>query len=281
MVSSAATGRAVLLSDLLFGHFDKVPAIYISADKGGDSVVINLMFWCDAKHTVETVTISVDECDGTAAGIAYSILYACRRCAVDTRKGKNDIVLIKLYGQMTDSGGGGNIEALETALHELDTTEYHGQKLLTDPSEYLVGNCNQHNVSNFFAYPFKQCFGEGGLDKRNPLQCLHSVWDLQEKLKKRIWHKIWNLTLDDSTLTTEEKEKLRNNESHTFPQPVLTRWCHVSDSIHKITASGAWKVLTKVCEGIVNSYPTANALNKIASGLFANLRVELNHVYIT
>jgi hypothetical protein len=55
----------------------------------------------------------------------------------------------------------------------------------------------------------------------------------------------------------------------------------VSDSIHKITASGAWKVLTKVCEGIVNSYPTANALNKIASGLFANLRVELNHVYIT
>ena len=84
---------------------------------------------------------------------------------------------IKLQGQSTDSGGGGVLDGLHKAL---------AGRNLTRPN-YLVASCSLHNLQLSVANPIKQTMGEGGREKKNVMQLIHSVYDLQESMDRELW----------------------------------------------------------------------------------------------
>lgn len=45
--------------------------------------------------------------------------------------------------------------------------------------EALVANCCIHNLQLQLARPIKDAIGDGGLENRNAMQLLHSIYDLQ------------------------------------------------------------------------------------------------------
>jgi hypothetical protein len=47
---------------------------------------------------------------------------------------------------------------------------------------YLVTSCSLHNLQLAVANPIKQTMGEGGLEKKNVMQLLHTVYDLQDSM---------------------------------------------------------------------------------------------------
>jgi hypothetical protein len=135
--------------------------------------------------------------------------------------------------------------------------------------------------------------GEGGLDKKNVMQLIHSVYDLQESLEKSLWkthceaaacflnayletHYIGVTDADKVFATKWEKIKTVRSfqpiDEATLkktilkvPAPVLTRWWTVGE-----TASVTWTVyllLFRVCQQVINTHGTIHRSNKIASGL--------------
>ena len=90
---------------------------------------------------------------------------------IDTSLSKLDTQTkrIKLTGQHDDAGGGGTGASLMTALQIRDRIDR--------VQEYLPSPCGSHSMNLTLSSPTIKCFGTGGLDKRNVLQFLHSVWN--------------------------------------------------------------------------------------------------------
>jgi hypothetical protein len=73
------------------------------------------------------------------------------------------------FGQTTNSGSGGVLYSLERFLKKLN---------LCSVPTYFVAPCTLHGMNLIFANSVKGVFGEGGLDYRNVMQLLHSLYDL-------------------------------------------------------------------------------------------------------
>jgi hypothetical protein len=270
-VDAAAVGTTLILTRVL--EENNWPPVYIGSDKGGDAVIIKLYFFNKKRRKIEIILASVDECDGTAEGIADAIVHTMRRLKLTPGTGITSSVppaIVK--GQQTDSGGGGNIEALANKLLEKEYGTLCAKKEL-----YFVGNCFEHNASNSFAYPFNKAFGEGAIEKRNPIQLAHSCYDLLNRLGADVFSTYWASTVDSlHDLSDSEKVELRKAEQ--IPAAIMTRWSYVSRAFQHVLKY--WDVWSKLSEDIPKGTTTVEAVNKIASGLYANMRIPLNRVYI-
>ena len=78
---------------------------------------------------------------------------------------------IVLNGQTTDSGGGGVLEKLAEELSKLS--------LCASSDEYYMAACGIHCLQLQLSNPVKHLIGLGRLGKRNAMQMLHSIYDLQ------------------------------------------------------------------------------------------------------
>ena len=76
---------------------------------------------------------------------------------------------LRLQGQCTDSGGGGVLEGLATQLKALGVVL----------DGYSVLACGIHSLQLQISRPIKELIGDGGLDNRNAMQLLHSIYDVQ------------------------------------------------------------------------------------------------------
>ena len=259
-VDWAAAGTVNLLSHVLKESSD--PRIYLGCDKGGNHLVTYMYFFNQLTEKTEAVMIGADESLDSTKGVSKALDFALDRINIDKSK------RLVVHGQMTDSGGGGTLESLEGALRN------HG---LCSQSEYFVGNCSLHNYSNAFAYPFKKCFGEGGVDVINPIQAAHSCWDLQEQFDPKLWKMFWEASVNDlRDISDEERQALHGAKR--IPAAVLTRWKYVAQAcMHVVDHWKAWEQITSY---IINMYNADSKVGKIASGLYSQLKNPFNRVYL-
>jgi hypothetical protein len=250
--------------------------IFLACDKGnkkGVSHFVKMLSWYD-KRTYKVVhqLLDIDASEGATEDCADGIAASLKK-----------IGSVRLDGQCTDSGGGGVLDSLHLALET---------RQLTRPG-YLVASCGLHNLQLSFANPIKKTIGEGGLEKKNLMQLLHSISDLQESMDKEIWQmhvskalvfleancntpyigqtdadrqyaakweQVKTFRAFDSTLT--KKELQRTN--YKIPTPVLTRWSTVGETARVVWS--AYLLLLQVSQQVINSRVAAKQ-TKIASGL--------------
>jgi hypothetical protein len=164
--------------------------------------------------------------------------------------------------------------------------------LLLCHSNYLVASCSLHNLQLCIAKPIKDTMGKGGLDKRNVMQLLHLVYDLEESMTHEMWefhvskaYKFPSAYCDENVVyngITQEDNMFASkwNKVKTFQcfdtsdankrkalamyqVPVATRWWTVGDA--SLVVFNAYLLLVKLTQSVINS--SSGKSNKIASGL--------------
>jgi hypothetical protein len=253
--------------------------VFLSCDKGNKKGVghfVKILSWYD-KQTKSVVKqlLDIDGSDGKTSECADAIAASLKK-----------IGDIKIQGQTTDSGGGGVLVGLANALQE---------KNLCRP-RYLFTSCSLHNLQLSVANPIKEVIGEGGLEKKNAMQLLHSVYDLQASMPLEVWKTQVDNAVDflqsyggpntpyigitngdrqfadkwekaktfrtfTATMTDKELRKIKC----TIQAPVLTRWWTVGECAQVVWP--AYLLLLRICQQVINSHPTSAKPNKIASGL--------------
>jgi hypothetical protein len=257
-VSWAATLTCIIIGDLLEAKAKGV-SIYCGSDKVDDTLVITISFNNPETGEIEQLHIASEPSEGSGEGSADAIMHALKRIQIQ-EEGETEGT--GLRGQVGDSGGGGTTENLAGNIKNL---ELHCPHLA-----YFIANCCEHNGANTFAYPFKQCLGEGSLDKINPLQTCHSCWYLQECFDADTFRAMWIASKKEIEEAKEEaaqrQRELDNGQSsqsnveenpqqvedrkkfmelfEKISQPVLTRWKLVGEACdHTIENWDIWEAL--------------------------------------
>jgi hypothetical protein len=144
--------------------------VFLSCDKGnkrGISHFVKILSWYDRKSfSVTKQLLDIDASEGTTDDCGDAIAASLKK-----------IGSVQLQGQTTDSGGGGVLDGLHKAIEA---------RQLVRP-DYVVASCSLHNLQLSIANPIKQTMGDGGLEKKNVMQLLHSVHDLQEAMETTLW----------------------------------------------------------------------------------------------
>jgi hypothetical protein len=260
---------------LELGEKLKGKLVFLSCDKGSKKGIghfVKVLSWFDGTR-VQKQILDIDASEGSTD-----------LCANAIRASLQKVGVTKLHGQTTDSGGGGVLTGLATALR--------ARNLCHD--NYLVASCSLHNLQLTLARPVKETMGEGGLDKRNVMQLLHAVYDLQDSMSQDVWKVLTTeavlftnayctaantytgITIPDQQFAVKwnKVRGFRNFEEGLpdwkerrmtckFPAPVLTRWWTVGEGARAVM--DCYLVLLKISQSVINS--TSGKCNKIASGL--------------
>ena len=223
------------------------PFVFISADKGnkkGNKNLAKYLCWyCVKDRRVKTYLLDVDCSDENSEDVAIAIKHSLLRMF-----GTTGIVLV-LFGQCTDSGGGGTGKSLFRELLKLG---------LTSPI-YLMTSCALHNLQTALRNGIQLVLGEGGLEddgkgKRNAMQLLHGAYNIQN------WCE--NDELKEIYLYTREQEGLEMKFKK-LEEPIVTRWWLVGACATSFLAClSTW---TRICDGIRKSAPTSSASYKVAA----------------
>jgi len=160
--------------------------------------------------------------------------------------------------------------------------------------DYIIAACSIHGPQLQLTNAAKRAIGEGGLGKRNAMQMLHSVCDLQESIGIEEWrHALMRANehcvgfVDDKAdnkhfaaacmmieacydfeVTPIDPEAyIAGTMLAMIQAPVLTRWWTVG-----VGASYSFKCylqVLRVCQILINRCKSDSRTNTIASGLYA------------
>jgi len=126
--------------------------VYICADKGnkkGNKNLSKFICWYDqSEKKVRTFLIDCDCTNESTIDVAAALNHSLRRVFPSD-------VSTTVYGQCTDSGGGGTKYALQKALKDLEIAS----------DEYLVSTCSLHNLQTMLRNAVVTVLGEGGQDE--------------------------------------------------------------------------------------------------------------------
>ena len=86
---------------------------------------------------------------------------------------------LKFSVQGTDAGGGGTRKDLA------DKVESRGR--VKEYAEYIWCTCSLHGLNLTLSSPTNLIMGDGGLLKRNALQCLHTAYNLAQQYHYEEW----------------------------------------------------------------------------------------------
>ena len=98
--------------------------------------------------------------------------------------------LIQFSGQTTDSGGGGTFEFFYVNLRD---------KGLVTNDFYFVANCTLHSLQLIMVGPTEKVFGLGGREKKNYMQLLHCMYDIEKHIGRDVWIDIFWYTLQEDS----------------------------------------------------------------------------------
>ena len=184
------------------------PVVYISCDKGnkkGNKNLAKYLCWfCVRTERVKTFLLDVDCTDENSADIAKAMKHSLKRIFGDNEE------TIYLFGQCTDSGGGGTGMSLFCELEKLGLVARW----------YLVTSCVLHNIQTALRNGVQLVLGEGGLEedgkgKMNAMQLLHGVYNIQNWCKHDELKDIYQYTRTQQGLDTKFKK---------LKEPIVTRW---------------------------------------------------------
>jgi len=286
--------------------------IYIACDKGNKKGVghfVKYLSWWDVTARdangalrVQTQLLDIDASGGTSIDCAKAI-----QASMNKLKTEDGAATHHLFGQCTDSGGGGVLDSLADEMRALGLLWLHN---------YLVANCTVHALQLQLQNAVMATFGAGGLDKVNATQLLHSVCALQESLDLDEWRHtlikssthVTQCNPDDAAAAPVEAAATRREQNqasnkaefeaefakiYTFhsqfnkqeldpdsnymgtllqkmTQPILTRWWTVG-----VAAAVVFQCCLQMfhaCQMVVNVYGSDSSPYKIASTLFSMMK---------
>jgi hypothetical protein len=215
-------------------------AVFIACDKGNRKGIAHfpkvISWWSKREHQVMTVCIDADGSGGTSQECAQAIFQSLR---------KLNGTIPFFFGQTTDSGGGGVLYSLKAQLEKLG---------LVNPNLYFVAPCTLHAMNLIFANSVKSAFGEGGLEFRNIMQLLHSLYDLVGRYEKGELGLMW---------ADVNGEPPPNKIS----AAVLTRWWWVNVAAQHLKDN--WEAWKKLAQAALNATTASTAAGKIASSILS------------
>ena len=286
--------------------------IYMACDKGNKKGVghfVKYLSWWDPMARdangllrVQTQLLDIDASGDTSADCARAI-----RASMNKLKIHDDADTHKLFGQCTDSGGGGVLDSLADEMRGLGLIWLHN---------YLIANCTIHALQLQLRNAVIATFGAGGLDKVNATQMLHSVYALQESIDLEEWR---HILIKSSQCVTEhnpaaanmvalpagasKRDQIAANTKAEFEvehskivkfhskfnktaidtdanytgtmlakmtQPMLTRWWTVGAAASFVF--DYYLQIFHACQTIINVYGSDSSPYKIASILYAMMK---------
>ena len=139
--------------------------VFLSCDKGNKKGVGHfvkmLSYWDESENCVQFKCLDMDASEGDTNACSEAIEHSLK-----------SVGEIKLQGSTTDSGGGGVLESLASALQSRGICE----------DNYKVASCSIHAFQLTLSVPTQKVLGAGGLGVKNVMQLAHAVYDLQESL---------------------------------------------------------------------------------------------------
>ena len=126
-------------------------------------------------------------------------------------------------------------------------------------SGYMYPTCALHGLNLALSSPTTLTMGDGGLLKRNAIQCLHSAYNLSQQYDSNSWIHLWML------ITGERGTQMKF--------PVMTRWECVGEGVDHITTNREhWM---NVIANIVKVEQSSSTKYIIASHLYSLLNEPL------
>ena len=252
--------------------------VFLSCDKGNKKGIdhfVKYLSWIDCTGKLQVHLLDIDGSLGTTEACAKAIDKSLKKLCLNERK-----ILIK--GQTTDSGGGGVLDKLAEELKKIG--------LCTE--KYSVAACAIHNLQLQLSRPTTKLLGAGGVGKRNVMQLLHGIYDIQGYMDwkqvivmmdySQVFHDKWRNTdyipkagdRGDEIFAMKwnrvrrfrEFEEIKPDERwKRCPACILTRWQCVGGA-----AAYGFKyylLLVKFTQLCINRYKTDNKINGAASDL--------------
>ena len=253
--------------------------VFLSCDKGNKKGVghfIKILSWYNTDtFSVKKQIVDIDASEGTTEACADAIAFSLKKL------GGN----LKLQGQTTDSGGGGVLDGLASAL----TTRHQLCR-----RNYLTASCSLYNLQTSVKNPIVTTIGEGGVDAKNAMQLLHAVYDLQQSMEKDVWNAFvtealkfleanvgqpyvgisvgdeqfankWELVKTFRNFTSNLDDDDLKAVTLRIQAPVLTRWWTVGQCA-RLTSS-IYLLLVRITQLVINASLANSRGSKIASGL--------------
>lgn len=131
--------------------------------------------WDPNRCVVGLNVLDIDAAGGASVECAQSI-----RASMNKLKTNDNDPTHLLSAQGTDAGGGGVLDSLHVELQAL-------QNVCVAPEDCLVANCCIHGLQLQLRNAVVHALGDGGLEKVNAVQLIHTVCDLQESLDMSEW----------------------------------------------------------------------------------------------
>ena len=164
---------------------------------------------------------------------------------------------LKLSVQGTDADGGGTRKDLADKLEMNDRVR--------DYSEYVYSTCSLHGMNITLSSPTQLIMGDGGLLKRNALQCMHTAYNLAQQYHTTEWKDIWIV------ITGAKYEAMK--------MPVMSRWECVGESVeHILKYKNEW---LEIAKSIASNETIGSTKHTIASYLtsYISKPMILSHLY--
>jgi len=162
------------------GNKLKDAKIHMASDKGNKKGIghfVKMLSNWNREGGVSLSLLDIDASGGSSKECAAAIQSSMNKLKLEDNANAH-----LLSGQNTDNGGGGTIKNLYKHLQPLN--------ICVPEEDYLIGNCTIHSLQIQLNNAIKNTFGEGGLDKVNAMQMIHSVCRLQESVDKDEWRHI-------------------------------------------------------------------------------------------
>ena len=206
----------------------------------------NISWYCKDSKRVKTYLLDVNCTDENNDDIANTIKHSLvQTFGIDN--------IPTIFGQCTDSGGGGTGKKLYAEIEKLG---------LTPLTCYLITSYTLHNLKTALRNGLQLVLGEGGLDselkgKHNAMQLLDGAYNLQN------WHE--HDELKDIYLYTQKCEGL-DEKFIKLEEPILTRWWLVGACATSVLkCKSTWE---KICNGIRQATDTKSAAYKVVSATY-------------
>ena len=166
-----------------------------------------------------------------------------------------------LWGQCTDSGGGGTGTSFSSAMRD--------EKLTVSSDQYLTSFCTLHCLQLTISTPIKTILGDGGMISQGvfrttAMQLLHGVYNLQANHERKEWAEMWSVSVH-SLNNDERLTATQTITPPTIPCPILTRWWTVGVAATFLLEH--WDIIGAVAQGVINKFTTVKKANQIASGV--------------
>ena len=220
-----------------------------SKKRGGAAFVKLVARWDAVKKRIRVLCLGIQGAGNSSMDAADAIDHALKFYDFDDKR-----VLLSNHG--TDAGGGGTRRDLFLKLSNVNRV----MNLL----EYIYTTCALHGLNLCLSSPTTLTMGDGGLLKRNALQCLHTAYNLAQQYTSDEWAAIWKLVTGITSVNVK--------------CPVMTRWECVGECVEHVTKyREQWNLIAK------NIVATEKSNNRhtIASYLSSYLseHIIIAHIY--